>query len=62
MVVDEQALERKFAALWPYLDERQRRLWMGVEARQIGHGGIAAVARAAGVSWPTVSKAVCELE
>ncbi len=55
-------LARKFAGLWPYLDERQRRLWLGVEARQIGHGGISAVARAAGVSWPTVSKAVKELD
>jgi hypothetical protein len=32
MAVDEQALARKFAALWPHLNERQRRLWLGVEA------------------------------
>jgi DDE family transposase len=62
MVVDEQALARRFTALEPHLSERQRRLWMGVEAREIGHGGISAVARAAGVSWPTVAKAVKELD
>lgn len=45
----------------PYLDERQRRVMMGAEARALGRGGIRTVARAAGVSEPTVSKAVREL-
>lgn len=40
-------LALKFAVLFPHLDERQRRLLMGVEARILGHGGIWAVARAA---------------
>ena len=62
VVVTEQALEGKFAVLWPHLDERQRRLVMGVEAREWGRGGISAVARAAGVSVPTVRKAVREVE
>jgi hypothetical protein len=34
--------------LFPHLDERQRRLLMGAEACVLGHGGVAAVARAAG--------------
>lgn len=55
-------MARRFAALRPFLDERQRRLWLGVEAREAGHGGIAAVARAVGVSRPTVAKAIKELE
>ena len=46
----------KFTALFPHLDERQRRLTMGAEARALGHGGIAAVARAAGVSRVTVTR------
>jgi hypothetical protein len=29
-----------FAVLFPYLDERQRRLLMAAEARGLGHGGI----------------------
>lgn len=62
MAADEQAVARRFAAIAPFLDERQRRLWLGVEARELGHGGIAAVARAAGVSRPTVAKAVKELD
>ena len=50
----EEALAAKFAVLLPHLDERQRRLYLGSEARSLGHGGIEAVARAAGVSRQTV--------
>ena len=62
MAVDEDVVARKFATIAPLLDERQRRVWLGVEAREAGHGGISAVARAAGVSRPTVAKAVRELD
>ena len=48
-------LAAKFAAIFPHLDERQRRLLMGAEARALGHGGIRLVARAAGVREATVS-------
>ena len=40
-------LAAKFEAIFPHLDERQRRLLMGAEARVLGHGGIRVVARAA---------------
>jgi hypothetical protein len=52
----------KFAAIFPHLDERQRRLLIGAEARALGHGGIRAVARAAGVREATVSLGVDELD
>src|SRR6266571_6469139 len=55
-------LAAKFAAVFPHLDERQRRLLMGAEARALGHGGIRLVARAAGVREATVSTGVTELE
>ncbi|HUK69759.1 MAG TPA: ISAzo13 family transposase [Streptosporangiaceae bacterium] len=55
-------LAAKFAAVFPHLDERQRRLLMGAEARALGHGGIRAVARAAGVREATVSLGVSELD
>ena len=45
-----EALAAKFPVLLPHLDERQRRLCLGSEARSLGHGGIEAVARAAGVA------------
>jgi transposase len=55
-------LAAKFEAVFPHLDERQRRLLMGAEARALGYGGIRAVARAAGVREATVSAGVQELE
>jgi len=55
-------LAAKFEAVFPHLDERQRRLLMGAEARALGHGGIRAVARAAGVREATVSAGVSELD
>ena len=61
-VCSEGSLAAKLAAVLPHLDERQRRLVMGAEARALGHGGIKVVARAAGVSAVTVSKGVAELE
>jgi Rhodopirellula transposase DDE domain/Helix-turn-helix of DDE superfamily endonuclease len=54
-------LAAKFGAVFPHLDERQRRLVMGAEARALGHGGIRLVARAAGVSEATVSRGAREL-
>src|SRR3954468_17623210 len=55
-------LVAKFEVLFPHLDERQRRLLMGAEARVLGHGGIRAVARAAGVAENTVSRGISDLD
>jgi len=40
MSVVEDAVARKTASLWPHLDERQRRLVLGAEARELGRGGV----------------------
>ncbi|MFH9044563.1 ISAzo13 family transposase [Streptomyces sp. NPDC017966] len=58
----EAVLAAKFQTLLPHLDERQRRLAIGAEARSLGHGGIRLVAAAAGVREGTVSRGVAELE
>jgi hypothetical protein len=55
-------VSRKFSLLAPVLDERQRRLWMAVEAREAGRGGITMVARATGAARSTVTRGVDELE
>jgi hypothetical protein len=62
MVVTSEMMAAKFGAIFPHLDERQRRLVMGAEARALGHGGIRLVARAAGVREATVSLGVDELD
>src|SRR5262245_60576985 len=43
------------------LDERQRRLWAGVEASALGRGGVSAVSRVTGMSRLRVQKGVEEL-
>jgi hypothetical protein len=53
--VSEEMLAAKFEAIFPHLDERQRLLVMGAEARALGHGGIRLVARATWVRVATVS-------
>jgi Rhodopirellula transposase DDE domain len=54
-------LAAKFAVMRPHLGERQWRLYLGSEARALGHGGIVAVARAAGVSQMLVAAGVAEV-
>jgi hypothetical protein len=60
-VVDEVAIGEKFRALAGELNERQRRLWAASEARAAGRGGIAATARATGISVETIRKGIGEL-
>src|SRR6266496_2854452 len=62
MTVTREMLTAKFEVIFPHLDERQRRLLMGAEARALGHGGIRLVARAAGAREATVSLGVDELD
>jgi hypothetical protein len=56
------SLTAKFGTIIAHLDERQRCLLMGAEARSIGHGGIGLVARAARVREATVSLGGRELD
>jgi len=55
------ALRRKFAQVWPHLDERARRLVAASEALQHGYGGIMQVSRACGLSRLTIAKGIREL-
>jgi len=62
MVVDEGAIRVRYRAMEPLLDERQRRCFAGAEAVALGRGGQVAVARATGLSLPTVRAGVREVE
>jgi len=55
-------LRRKYVGLRGVFTERSRRLWAATEARALGHGGIALVERATGVSRSTISRGIRELE
>lgn len=60
-MVTRQELQRKFAQVWPHLDERARRLVAATEAAQLGYGGIALVSRACGLSRVTITKGIRDL-
>jgi Rhodopirellula transposase DDE domain len=54
-------IQRKYHLLVPEMDERRRRQWAAAEAREIGWGGISLVARATGLSRPTITAGLREL-
>jgi len=60
--VTEEALAAMFAVLGPQLDERQRRLLAGAQARALGRGGVAVVARTSGMSHSTVHLGIREID
>lgn len=60
--MDTSIVKTKFDSLACALDERGRRLWAATEAKAIGHGGIALVSRATGVSYSTITRGLKELE
>lgn len=61
-MLTEDEIASRFARIRPFLDERQRRLWLGAEALELGKFGVAVVARAAGVDPKTVRRGRDELE
>ena len=54
-------LEKRFALIWPHLDERARRLVAAQDAVRLGYGGVSRVSRACGLSRVTLAKGVKEL-
>jgi transposase len=56
------AIRDKYLNLLDDLDERGRRRWAAVEARAAGWGGVAAVARATGMSDRTIRNGIKELD
>jgi Rhodopirellula transposase DDE domain len=60
--VDLATVRRKYRALAPTLTERSRRVWAATEAQALGHGGIALVARASGISRTTIQRGLREVE
>src|ERR1044071_3996296 len=55
-------IQRKYRMLLPEMDERLRRQWAAAEARELGWGGISLVARATGLSRPTITAGLRELD
>jgi hypothetical protein len=54
-------IQTKYRSLGPKMDERLRRQWAAVEAREVGWGGISAVSQATGMSRNTIMAGLYEL-
>ena len=54
-------IRRKYRALRVEMDERGRRQWAAVEARELGWGGVTTVAHATGLSRTTITAGLREL-
>jgi hypothetical protein len=55
-------LRDKFSPIWPYLNERARRMVAANEALGLGYGGVSRVSRACGLSRVTITKGIQELQ
>ncbi len=62
---EQEQREAEIAGKWadasPHLNERARRIWLGTEAKQLGHGGIKFVAEATGAAIETVRSGIADL-
>jgi hypothetical protein len=55
-------LTQKLRAIWPFLNERTRRLTAANEAIELGYGGVSLVHRACGLSRKAIAKGMGEIE
>ena len=60
-MIDPDAIQARFDALGPFLNERDRRLFAASEARAAGRGGIAAVSRTTGMARSTIGRGLADL-
>jgi hypothetical protein len=60
-MIDEVAIRRRYEAMRPGLDERERRLLAAAEAHTAGYGGVSAVARATGIARSTIDRGLKDL-
>ena len=54
-------LTNKIKQILPLLNERQKRLYLAIEAEEIGHGGVLIISKAANISRKTIIKGKKEL-
>jgi hypothetical protein len=60
-VIDTASIKARFAALTPFLNERDRRLWAASEAEALGRGGVTAVCAVTGIARSTIGRGLAEL-
>ena len=55
-------LKNKIQQILPILNEKQKRIFLASEAKSLGYGGISKIAKLSGVSRPTISQGIKELD
>ena len=59
---EETELSKKYKSILPFLSERQRRIYLSIEANYFGYGGVTKVSKLSGVSRVVITKGKKELE
>ena len=59
--MDNDTLKNKIQQLLPILNEKQKRLFLASEAKSLGYGGISKISKLSGISRPTISLGIKEL-
>ncbi len=57
-----ETLQIRYEKMLPFLNEKQRRIYLGNEAELIGYGGISEASRVTGVSRRVISKGIKEVK
>jgi Rhodopirellula transposase DDE domain len=60
-MIDVDAIRTRFRRLIPFLNERERRLYLANEALSLGRGGVTAVSLASGTARSTINRGIREL-
>ena len=55
-------LKEKLDNILPFLNEKQKRIFLGAEAKCIGYGGISKISKLTGVSRSTIHQGISDLE
>jgi hypothetical protein len=58
----EDRIAAKWRILYAHLDEDQRRLWLGLEARELGDGGVRIVYQVTGAAESSIRRGLAEVE
>ena len=59
--MDNDTLRNKIQKILPILNEKQKRIFLASEAQSLGYGGISKISKLSGVSRPTISQGIKEL-
>ncbi len=61
-MTDEANLSKKYKSILAILSERQRRIYLAIEATHVGHGGVTKISKLSGVSRVVITKGKKELK